>query len=501
MSAFPKAYLLSVVQISRSDSLPVYKQIYESLRQAIVSGQIEANLRLPSTRDMAELLGVSRNTVLDAVGQLMAEGYLEAKQGSGTYVTGHLPDELLRVNGSAAPKIGSLKRTVSRRGELLASMEFTPRRHTNPKYVFTIGMPAVDQFPFDVWSRLMARHYRHGSLPLFDYNLAEPAGYPPLREAIAAYLKTARAMECDPEQVIICNGSQQALFIASQVLLDVGDKAWIEDPGYLGARWALQSAGAQVIPVSVDMDGLLVEEGIEKAPDARLVYVTPSLQFPIGCTMNLKRRSELLNWANKNDAWIIEDDYDHEFRYVGHPLMSLQGLDGAGRVIYIGTFSKVMFPALRMGYMVVPRDMIEIFTSVRTLIDLRTPTVQQAALNDFIREGHFMRHIRRARGLYARRRAHLLEQIGEHLGDLLTPGISDAGMHLMGWLPDRIPDESVFVEAEKAGVETLPISRFYIGKAERSGIILGYTAAHKADITQGIQTLRAVLLRLHDSVE
>lgn len=498
MGVLPRAYLLSVVQINRSDPTPVYRQIYESLRQAINSGQLEANLRLPSTRDMAELLGVSRNTVLDAVGQLVAEGYLEARQGSGTYVTGHLPDELLKAhaNGNAVAKPGSVKRTVSRRGELLASMEFTPRRHTNPNYVFTIGMPAVDEFPFDVWSRLMSRHYRRAPMSLFDYNLSEPGGYPPLREAIAAYLKTARAIQCDPEQVIICNGSQQALFIASRILLDSGEKAWIEDPGYLGARWALHSAGAQVIPVSVDKDGLVVEEGIEKAPDARLVYVTPSLQFPIGCTMNLKRRSELLNWANRNDAWIIEDDYDHEFRYVGHPLMSLQGLDGAGRVIYIGTFSKVMFPALRMGYVVVPKDLVEIFTSVRTLIDLRTPSVQQAALNDFIREGHFMRHIRRARGLYARRRAHLLDQIDRHLGDLLTPGISDAGMHLVGWLPDHIPDEWAFKQAEKVGVEILPISRFYIGRPDRSGIILGYTAAHEADITWGIQALRAVLSKV-----
>lgn len=498
MGVLPRAYLLSVVQINRSDPTPVYRQIYESLRQAINCGQLEANLRLPSTRDMAELLGVSRNTVLDAVGQLVAEGYLETRQGSGTYVTGYLPDGLLRANGSGRATLvaGAPKRTVSRRGELLAGTEFTPRRHTNPRYVFTIGMPAVEEFPFDVWSRLMSRHYRHGPLSLFDYNLSEPAGYPPLRAAIAAYLKTARAMQCDSEQVIICNGSQQALFIASRVLLDAGDKAWIEDPGYLGARWALHSAEAQVIPVSVDMDGLIVEEGIAKAPDARLVYVTPSLQFPIGCTMNLKRRSELLNWANRNDAWIVEDDYDHEFRYVGHPLMSLQGLDSAGRVIYIGTFSKVMFPALRMGYVVVPKDLVNIFTSVRTLMDLRTPTVQQAAMNDFIREGHFMRHIRRARGLYARRRRHLLEQIDEHLGGLLTPGISDAGMHLVGWLPDSISDELVFSEAEKIGVEILPISRFYIGEPDRSGIILGYTAAHEADITWGVRALKDVLLRL-----
>ncbi len=488
-------YLLTLVDIDRNGDQPIYRQLYDGLRQAIISGRLEAGVRLPSSRDMAQLFGVSRNTVLEAIEQLIAEGYLDTKRGSGTYITINLPQELMELDstGQITPLIHPEQRSISARGQQLTAMEFTPRRTTNPDYVFTIGMPSVEIFPFSIWSRIMSYHYRNSVKSEFDYRLADGAGYYPLRQSIAEYLNRARAMQCKPEQVIICNGSQHGLFLASRVLLDPGDKVWLENPGYLGARWVLSSADATLVPIDVDENGLRVQDGLEQAPDARLAYVTPSLQFPIGSVMNLKQRSELLNWANQNDAWIIEDDYDHEFRYEGHPLMSLQGLDASGRVIYVGTFSKVLFPGLRIGYLIVPEDLVDVFTAARTLIDLRTPSITQLVLNDFIREGHFSRHIRRARSLYAQRRLHLLKEIERELGDVVSTGHSVAGMHMVIWLPDYISDEFVFHEMQKEGIEALPISRFYIGTPPRSGLVLGYAGASEENITDGVARLGTLL--------
>lgn len=495
-TALPKAYMLSVIQLDRAHDLPMHRQLYEGIRQAIICGQLKASLRLPSSRDMAKLLGVSRNTVLEAVGQLTTEGYLETRRGSGTYVTDTLPDDLLRPNGDLfddLPRVDSKKRTVSKRGALYTRAEYTARRRTNSNYVFTVGVPALDHFPFKVWSRLLASHYRHPASSTLDYNVTDKEGYYPLRDAIAEYLQTARAVRCTPEQVIICNGSQQAMFLASQVLLDPGDKAWMEDPGHPGVHWVLRSAGAEVIHVPVDECGIIVEAGIARAPDARLAIVTPSLQFPIGSTMNLKRRTELLMWANRSDAWILEDDYNHEFRYVGHPLMSLQGLDTGGRVIYAGTFSKSMFPSLRIGYLVAPPDLIDLFTAARSIIDIQTPMVQQAVLNDFIRQGHLARHIRRMRALYDERRQHLIGEFNAHLSPYMTLGIAEAGMHIVGWLPAHIPDRQIAAACEKAGVEVIAASSLCQHEPKRNGLILGYAGATKDDASAGVQRLKRIL--------
>jgi GntR family transcriptional regulator / MocR family aminotransferase len=494
-SLSPNLFLLSIVQLNRSSDQPIYAQLYRSLRYAILAGQLTADFRLPSTRDMAEILDVSRNTVLEAVNQLIAEGYLEARAGSGTYITNHLGEELLTTdfNQTLSPRYSHAGRTIARRGEMFAKSRYTARRQTNPKCVFTIGRPALEYFPFDLWARIVSRHYRTALPTEFDYSIPAHGGFLPLREAIADYLKTARAVHCTPEQVIICNGSQQAMYIASQILLDPGDKAWIENPGHTGTQWILRSAGAEIVPVPVDEDGLVVEEGIELASDARLACVTPSLQFPIGSTMHLKRRTELLTWAYRNDAWIIEDDYNHEFRYTGHPLMSLQGLDSAGRVIYVGTFSKSMFPSLRIGYAVVPPDLIKVFSAARVQMDIQTPTIQQLALNEFIRDGHLTRHIRRMRTIYSKRREHLLLYLDEHLGGIVTSGLAEAGMHLIGWLPENISDKQICVEAEKAEVEILPVSSLYLGEPRRNGLILGYAGAKEADLLEGVVKLKTIL--------
>jgi GntR family transcriptional regulator/MocR family aminotransferase len=494
-SALPKAFMLSVIQIDRASGVPMHRQLYEGIRQAIIRGQLKSALRLPSSRDLARLLGVSRNTVLEAIDQLTTEGYLETRRGSGTYVTDTLPDDLLRTNADPPSllNVDSRKRTIASRGTLYRRAEYTARRRTNSSYVFTVGVPALDRFPFNIWSRLLNDHYQSGASAILDYNVTDKEGYTPLRNAIAEYLQTARAVRCTPEQVIICNGSQQGMFIASQVLMDAGDKAWMEDPGHPGVHWVLRSAGAQVVPVPVDECGIIVEAGIAQAPDARLAVVTPSLQFPTGSTMNLKRRTELLMWASRNDAWIVEDDYNHEFRYVGHPLMSLQGLDTAGRVIYAGTFSKSMFPSLRIGYVVVPPDLIDLFTAARSIIDIQTPMVQQAALNDFIRQGHLARHIRRMRALYDERRKHLIAAFNEHLTPYMTLGIADAGMHIVGWLPPHIPDQEIARACEKAGVEVIAASTMCQGTPKRNGLVLGYAGATKDDASAGVLKLKAIL--------
>ncbi len=503
MRALPKAVLLSVIQVVADEKTPLHRQIYTCLKTAILGGQLDAYLRLPSSRDMASWLGISRNTVLEALRQLSAEGYLETRMGSGTFVTPDVPADLLWERSRSASRtfVASDERTLSMRGESFRNTRFTARRKTNADYVFTIGMPALDYFPFDIWSRLLTKHYRSASHALLDYDVASPIGYAPLREAIAEYARTTRSVRCTADQVIITNGSQQAIFLASQLLLDPGDAAWMEDPGHPGTHWILHTAGACVTPVPVDEQGLRVDLGIVRAPNARLACVTPSLQFPIGGSMSLKRRGELLLWAQNNNAWIIEDDYNHEFRYNGYPLSSLQGLDASSRVLYTGTFSKSMFPSLRIGYLIVPPDLIEPFAAARAIVDIQSPMIPQAALNDFIREGHFGRHIRRARALYTERRSHLLNEIERILGDAVEVGNSDSGMHLVLWLPDSASDRQISADAEGAGIEVLALSNLYFGEATRRGLVLGYAGARSEDITRGLVVLREILRTAHVASE
>ena len=493
-TSLPKAYLLNVVQIDRDSSKPLYLQIYQSLRQAIITGQLKADLRLPSTRDMAELFSVSRNTVMEAMQQLISEGYLETSIGSGTHVTSTLPDDILwkKVTLPHDDTTSTVKRTISQRGELFTQLRLSARQNWNPQRVFSAGTPDLDAFPFDIWSKLIARHYRERNSRLVEYNTMARAGYPPLLEAIADYARSAGAVRCEPDQIVITNGGRHAIFLASMILLNPGDKAWMEEPGHPGIRMLLQAAGAQIIPVPVDAQGLNVDAGLAAAPDARLVVVTPR-QVPVGSTMSLKRRADLLHWANQNDAWIIEDDYDQEFNYVGHPLMSLQGLDANRRVIYVGTFSKSMFPGLRLGYMIVPPDLAHVFAALRVLVDVQSPFVAQAALNDFIREGHFSRHVRRMRALYAERRTHLLMLLDRHLGDIVTVGGEDTGIQMTAWLPDSFSDLEICAQGEAEGLDLVPASRFYIGPARRNGLVLGYSGARLEHLTEGVQILERIL--------
>jgi GntR family transcriptional regulator/MocR family aminotransferase len=480
--------------VDGGSGVPLYRQLYEGLRDAILSGRLAPGTRLASTREIAAELGLSRNTVTNAFDQLLAEGYVEAQTGSGTYVSKSLPDELLNTRAvpSAHVRLERKGRGLSRRGEALAKMRLkVDCPAAGAVRPFRVGQPAVDAFPFQTWQRIVTRHWQRPQRSLLGYG--DPAGYAPLREAVAAYVGAARAVRCAPEQVIIVAGTQQAIDLVARVLLDPGDVAWVEEYGYPAARGALAAAGARLVAVPVDEEGLDVARAAALAPEARLVYVSPSHQYPLGVTLSLGRRLALLEWAARAGAWVVEDDYDSEFRYAGRPLAAMQGLDTTGRVIYLGTFSKVLFPSLRLGYMVVPPDMVDAFTTARALVGWCSPAVDQAVLTDFVNEGHFARHIRRMRSLYAARQGALVEAAGRELGGLLEVSPSAAGMHLVGWLPEGVDDREAARAAAQYGVHTQPLSYFAVEHNRRGALVLGYAAYDEREIAEAAARLASAL--------
>jgi GntR family transcriptional regulator / MocR family aminotransferase len=484
----------SVISINPAAAAPLYRQLYDEFRAAILAGRLKAGNKLPPTRELAHELGVSRNTVVAAYDQLLSEGYVEGHVGSGTWVSSELPEEMLQSRPAPAQvnRGSSQRRTISKRGEMLVSA-LPPLRHqgAGKRLPFRCALPDLASFPFDVWTRLLAKYSRNPSHDMFGY--AHVAGYPRLREAIAAYLRSARAVKCDADQVIIVPGAQVALELATQILLDPGDTVLMEDPGYFGVRGVFIRAGAQIAPVPVDEMGITLDVVKRNRDNARMVYVTPSHQFPLGVTLPLSRRLELLEWASRAGSWIIEDDCDGEYRYAGRPLSSLQGLDGENRVIYTGTFSKVLFPSLRIGYLVVPPDLAEAFIACRVMVDLQPATIPQAALADFIQEGHFARHLRRMRNLYGGRQSLLLETARVELSGLLEIQKSEAGMHLVGWLPPGISDMEAARIAIEHNVLALPLSSFSLKPVKRGALMLGYTAFDEREIRAGVRRLKAAL--------
>ncbi len=366
-----------------------------------------------------------------------------------------------------------------------------PRLYANP--AFRVGQPALDAFPHTLWQRLLAHNYRNSWTDLFGYQ--EAAGYQPLREAVASYLAIARGVRCTYQQVIIISGSQQGMDIIARTLLQPGDAIWMEDPGYQGARWAFQRAGLRLIPVPVDTAGFDLAAGQALYPDARLAYVTPSHQFPLGATMSMERRLALLEWARNRNGWILEDDYDSEYRYTGRPLPSLQGLDDAGRVLYLGTFSKVLFPSLRLGYLVVPPSLVENVVHARRGMDLHSPGLEQAVVADFMVEGHFQRHIRRMRTLYAERQALLHQMLTRRLSGLLEVQPDTAGMHLVAWLPPEMESQPVMQALRDAGLSAMPLAATSLRPLRRDALLLGYAAPDEEKMAEGVRILASILER------
>lgn len=475
---------------------PLYQTLYQHIRQVILSGELKAGSKLPSTRALAEELKISRNTVLNAYRQLMEEGYLEGRGGSGTYVASVLPESLLTVSGSSLAKQGP------KENHLLPGLELSDRaamqntvqfRMSGGQYPlpFLAQVPALDAFPYKLWSRLVIRAARR--MPENHFLYQDPSGYLPLREAVAAHVAVSRQVHCTPEQVMIVPGAQAGLDLAARMLVNEGDPVWIEDPGYIGARGAFLGAGAKLIPIPVDEYGLQVKAGIEQAPQAKLVYVTPSHQYPLGVTMSIGRRLQLLEWAKSADAFILEDDYDSEFRYSGRPLATLQGLDDSGRVIYVGSFSKVLFPALRTGYLILPPALVEPFRNVRRMVDFHSPMLEQAVLADFLTEGHFNRHLRRMRTLYAERREVFLAETQGLPLDIYSP---EAGIHCVGWLPEGLEERTIVRKAPEFDLALTPISAFTLRPHSRHGLLLGYGSFTVQEIKNGVRRLRALFRSL-----
>lgn len=477
----------AAVPLDESSSVPLYRQLYDRLRAAILMGQLLPGTRLPSTREMANELGVSRNTLMNAFDQLLAEGYVEGHVGSGTFVSRTLPEDLLeaRVKARRVNRLHSGRRSLSRRGRVLVKTPVTVAGPVGKMRPFIPGIPALDEFPISLWSRLAAQRWRHLAPDLLNYGA--PAGYRPLREAIAAYLGPSRGVQCHPDQIVIVSGTQQALDLAARILLDAGDPVLVEAYCYTAARAALLGAGACLVPVAVDEAGLDISSSVAQSSAARVAYVTPSHQYPLGVTMSLPRRLALLDWANRAQAWILEDDYDSEYRFAGRPLAALQGLDRGGRVIYIGTFSKVLFPSLRIGYLVAPPDLVDAFVTARAVIGWCSPAIDQAVLADFITEGHFTRHIRRMRPIYAERQAALIDALRRDVGRVLDVKPADAGIHLSCSLPDHFDDRAVAREAATYGVVVQPLSAFSVGgSGPTRGLVLGYGAYDVPEIREAV---------------
>lgn len=468
--------------IDRHSGTPIHRQIYESLRQAILDGRLRSGQRIPSTRGLAQELGVSRLPVLDAYDQLLHEGYLIGRVGSGTFVSRAIPDDLLRPP-PLAPAVARQARAREPGGP--------PLRVPPGLGPFRIGLPALDQFPHAAWARLLARHARALSPTHLAYG--DPAGLAPLRTAIADHLRAARAVRCEADQVIVVSGSQAALHLSAAVLFARGDRVALEDPGYFGAHLALRAGGVELVPVPVDREGLSVTSLQRRGGRVRAVYVTPSHQYPLGVSMSAGRRFALLEWAFRRKAWVLEDDYDSEFRYVSRPLGALQGMDAHDRVIYIGTFSKALFPAMRVGYLVVPSSLRERFVRARQAFDFFPPALYQLALEEFLRDGQFARHLRRMRGIYLERRNALLAGLGRHCANYLTVHNADGGLHVTAFLPDGIDDRAVVRRLAGQGLVACALSTCCIGACRRNGLLLGFAGSTAERLLEATRVLAEVL--------
>jgi GntR family transcriptional regulator/MocR family aminotransferase len=470
-----KRVSIAGMHIDRASAVPIYLQIAAHLRNGILQGALPAGTQFLGSREIARELGCSRTVILTAWDLLYAEGYLESTPRGGVTVASvkqaqvnSAPAAFVSEAASTAIEIGP----VSDRWRSLLAFEYD----TNWKSEFSPGAPDVSSFPFKEWARLLRQAWQNPRNS--DCLDLPPEGHPVLRSEIANFLGSVRGLVCAPGNVAVTSGTSGALDFCSRMILDPGDEVWVEEPGFVEARWTLTAAGAKLIPVPVDDKGLCVFEGIRLAPNAKLVVVTPSHQYPIGVSMGLERRLELLDWANRNDAWIIEDDYNSEFRHQDSMIASLRSLDRDGRVIYLGTFSKLVMPSLRIGYMIADERLIRAFSKGRARIDVHTSGIGQAALAEFMREGHLLRHLRRMRKVYAERRAALIDAIATLMPDDLTVSSAATGLHLVAFFTERMRARLSDTQAAKlllkTGIHVQPLSQNYLGEPTRQGLVFGY---------------------------
>ena len=483
----------TVLELDLKTPGPLYQKVYFALREAILARRYAPGMKLPATRSFAKRLSISRNTVVYAYDRLMDEGYIETRHGSGSYVARTLPDTFLSVDPIPTRHSGSEARpeeVLSRRGRLIAA----GRSSGDGQAPLAPGIPDYAAFPLEKWTRLLARQWRGATSAMLGYG--DPAGLWRLRQAIAEYCRACRAVDCEAEQVLVVAGAQHGLDLTARLLLDPGDVVWIEEPGYPGARGALLANGARLCPVPLDDAGLNWQQGSRRHPAPKLVYITPSHSYPSGVTMSLTRRLELLAYSEEVGAWVLEDDYDSEYRFDSRPLAAIQGLSRDGRVIYIGTFSKVLFPSLRLGYLVVPRSLVPAFSDARSLMDGYTPTVIQAALADFIEQGHFAAHLRRMRALYQQRQQVLVDALSSHLSTWLEVVPTGAGMHLVAYARAPLDEEAISRAAAERGVQLRPLGRYFLDQPSRQGFVLGYAGFDETTLVASVKKLVPVFASL-----
>ncbi|MFC3071358.1 MocR-like pyridoxine biosynthesis transcription factor PdxR [Phenylobacterium soli] len=467
---------------------PVIRQVYDQVREAIHAGALLPGGRLPSSRGLAEHLGVARASVVAAYDLLQAEGYIEGRRGSGAFVAGDLSGVLEVRRPAAEPEPAATPEPPPRVRELA---ELTLPAGAREPQLFTNGRTLMDARAQDAWSRATRKALR--CLDPIHFGYTEPAGMAELRAVIADYLRAARGVVCEPDQVVLTAGAQHAADLAARILLEPGAPVWVEDPCYEPTWRALTAVGARLHPIPVDRAGLDVAAGVAIAPDARMAFITPSTQYPLGVTLSMARRLELIAWARAAGAWIVEDDYASEFRYSGPPLASLQGLDGGERVIYVGTFNKSLFPGLRLGYLVAPKPLAAAFATARGLVDRQPPTISQAIVLEFMQSGDFAAHVRRRRLAYRDQRDALVAALEGELADLLEVDVPDQGMHLMAFLQDGRSDVAVQAAAAQRGLVVRPISRLYHDAPPRSGLMLGFTGFPAQAMLPGVGRLARVL--------
>lgn len=458
-------------RLDRESEIPLARQVYTILSDLILNGELSAGVKLPASRSLAVDCGLSRNTVMFAYEQLLAEGYVDAQTGSGTFVSETVPvsnwfgDEI--ESDSDAGLDDQYSHLSARGADLIRSAQASPEQWQP----FIAGVPDTSLFPRDIWLRLQRKHWQKAPPSMLSY--AHGAGYLPLRKVLIERLRLSRSVNGKAEQVMMISGLHNAISLIAHLLIDPGMTVWMENPGYWGAATALKMAGANIVPIDIDAEGLApTEEQISQPP--KLIFVSPSHQYPLGHVMSLARRRMLLDYANAHGAWIIEDDYDSEFRFAGLPIASLQGLDAYQRVIYLGTFSKTLYPGMRLAYMVLPEALVSHFATGLSEMYRDGRLIEQAVLADFIAEGHYAAHVRRSRLRYAKRAALLREAITEQLGpDWVSPN-QEAGLHAVIHLPEGTDDVAIAKAAKAANIIVRPLSRYYLGEAKASGLLLGY---------------------------
>ena len=490
----PRGAAAPLIAVDRKSDKPLHRQIYDAFRAMILERRLQPGQQIPSTRALADDLRISRIPVLGAYAQLLAEGYIESRAGAGTFVTNSLSEQFVSARPAVATVVKEPASDAISRVSRLLPLEGTPWFLGSG--AFSVGQIAYDHFPFRVWSDLVTYHARRVRASSLNYS--DPMGSQEFREVIAAYLRTARAVHCEASQIMVVNGSQHALDLSARVLLDPDCPVWIEEPGYVFLRHTLTLSGCRLVPVPVDSEGLDVAAGVKLSPDARVAYVTPSHQYPLGVTMSAARRLQLLEWAHSSSAWIVEDDYDSEYRYESMPVASMQGLDPGSRVIYIGTFSKTLFPSLRLGYVVIPPALVGRFLAVRQANDLCPSHLYQAALADFISAGHFTRHVRKTRQLYAERRDALAQALRGEFGlDMERSEMeilgAEAGMHLVVTLPPGLSDQKISARAAQEGLWLWPLSAAYAGTKVRQGFILGFGGTRANEMPAQVRRLRKAM--------